>query len=47
VLLFANGQLQPEYVRFLEHRIRAFDPFAGSPIRLEVKVKSRLRVASR
>ncbi|HEX3325404.1 MAG TPA: GTP-binding protein, partial [Actinomycetota bacterium] len=46
VLLFANGQLQPDYVRFLEHRIRAYDPFAGSPIRLEVKVKSRLRAAS-
>ena len=47
VLLFANGQLQPDYVRFLEHRIRAYDPFAGSPIRLEVKVKSRLKLAHR
>lgn len=47
VLLFANGQLQPDYVRFLEHRIRAYEPFAGSPVRLEVKVKSRLKLAHR
>lgn len=41
VLLFSNGQLQTEYVRFLEHQIRAFEPFSGSPIKFEVKVRSR------
>ncbi|MEA2509511.1 MAG: GTPase [Actinomycetota bacterium] len=41
VLLFTNGQLQTDYVRFLEHQIRAFEPFSGSPIRFEVKVRPR------
>jgi GTPase len=41
ILLFTNGRLQTDYVRFLEHQIRAFEPFSGSPIRFEVKVRSR------
>jgi GTP-binding protein len=41
VLLFSNGQLQTDYVRFLEHQIRAFEPFSGSPLKFEVKVRSR------
>jgi GTP-binding protein len=45
VLLFSNGQLQPEYLRYLEHRIRDYEPFAGSPIKLEVKVRSRRQIA--
>jgi GTPase len=45
ILLFSNGSLQPEYVRFLDRRIRAFEPFAGTPLKLEVKVRSR-RTAS-
>jgi GTP-binding protein len=46
VLLFTNGILQPDYLRFLQHQIRSFEPFEGSPLRLEVKVKSRRKVAS-
>jgi GTPase len=46
VLLFTNGVVQPEYLRFVERRIRSFELFAGSPVRLEVKVKSRRTVAS-
>jgi GTPase len=45
VLLFSNGQLQTDYVRFLEHQIRAFEPFSGSPIKFEVKVRSRRELA--
>jgi GTPase len=46
ILLFTNGVLQPDYLRFLQHRIRSFEPFSGSPLRLEVKVRSRHKVSS-
>ncbi|MDP9225685.1 MAG: ribosome biogenesis GTPase Der [Actinomycetota bacterium] len=44
VLLFANGHLQPDYLRYLEHRIRAVEPFSGTPVKMEVRVKTRLEV---
>ena len=44
ILLFANGRLVPSYLRFLEHRIRAFEPFAGSPVQLVPRLRSRPKV---
>lgn len=40
-LLFSSGRLEPAYLRHIEHRIRAREPFAGSPIQIEVRLKSR------
>jgi GTP-binding protein len=45
VLLFTNGILQPDYIRFLEHRIREAEPFSGSPLKIEVKVRSRRKAS--
>lgn len=41
VLLFCNGRLQESYVRYLEHRLRDRYPLPGTPLRLQVRVKSR------
>jgi GTPase len=43
-VLFTNGRLQTSYLRYLENRIRAVEPFDGSPIRLEVRVKDRRKL---
>lgn len=40
-LLFATGRLGSSYVRYLENQIRATEPFAGTPIRIEVRLKRR------
>jgi GTPase len=42
-VLFATGRVDPAYVRYMEKRLRAADPerFAGSPIRLRVRQRSR------
>jgi GTP-binding protein len=42
-VLFATGRLDAAYARFIEKRLRAADPegFAGSPIRLRVRQRSR------
>jgi len=44
IVLFASGRLQPSYLRYLENQIRAAEPFAGSPIKIEVRVTSRRKV---
>ena len=41
IVLFANGRLTPDYLRFLENRIREEEPFEGSPLRMQVRIKSR------
>jgi len=41
VVVFTNGRLEVGYRRYLEHRLRESHPFAGSPLRIEVRVKSR------
>lgn len=41
VLLFANAPPGTPYLRYLERRIRAVEPFTGTPLRFEVRVKSR------
>ena len=38
-LLFANARLSTEYLRYVENRIRESDPFTGSPLRIETRLK--------
>ena len=38
-ILFASHRLDDPYVRFIEHRIRAFEPFEGTPLRMEVRTR--------
>lgn len=40
-LMFATGKLEPGYLRHLEHRIREVEPFRGSPLVVETRIKSR------
>ena len=44
ILLFSSAPLVPSYVRFLESRIRSFEPFAGTPLILRWKLRSRRRL---
>ncbi|CAN5518704.1 ribosome biogenesis GTPase Der [soil metagenome] len=39
ITMFTNGRLESSYVRYLEHRIRDVEPFAGSPLKVEVRPK--------
>jgi GTP-binding protein len=43
-LLFANARLDPGYVRYIDGRIRAEEPFHGTPLSIRVRVKSRREV---
>ena len=45
-ILFSSHRLDESYVRFLEHRFRAVEPFEGTPIKLEVRRRSRRQVES-
>ena len=38
-LLFSNGRLEVEYLRYVENRLREVEPFTGSPIRVETRLK--------
>jgi GTP-binding protein len=40
-LLFANSRLDVEYLRYLENRVRETEPFSGTPIKIETRVKDR------
>lgn len=40
-LLFSSGRLHVEYMRYLENRVREVEPFTGTPIKLETRVKDR------
>jgi GTP-binding protein len=40
-LLFANGRLEVEYLRYVENRLREVEPFTGTPIKVETRVKDR------
>lgn len=40
-LMFTSGKLEPSYLRHLEHRIREVEPFRGSPIVVETRIKTR------
>jgi GTP-binding protein len=41
IALFTTGRLEDAYVRYLEGRIRAHEPFTGTPLALETVVRSR------
>jgi GTPase len=45
-LMFSSGRLEESYVRYLEHRIRDHEPFRGSPVQLEARVRARPSVES-
>ena len=40
-VLFATGVLEKTYLRYIEKRIRDIEPFAGSPVRITARVRSR------
>ncbi|MFP5298597.1 MAG: GTPase [Actinomycetota bacterium] len=40
-VLFTNGRLEPSYLRYLESRLRSEEPFRGTPLRLQVREKTR------
>jgi GTP-binding protein len=41
IVLFTTGRLEPAYRRYLENRLRASEPWAGSPLALVVRQKAR------
>jgi GTP-binding protein len=41
VVVFTNGRLETGYQRFLENHLREVEPFDGSPVRVQVRVKTR------
>ena len=40
-VVFATGRLRDSYTRYLEKRLRAVDPFPGTPLRVRARVRSR------
>jgi GTP-binding protein len=40
VLLFTNGPMEPSYLRYLDRRLRESEPFRGSPVRFELRLKA-------
>ena len=41
IVLFSSGRVERSYVRYIEHAIRDHEPFAGSPLAIKVRVRSR------
>lgn len=41
VVVFTNGRMETGYQRFLENHLREVEPFAGSPVRVQVRVRTR------
>jgi GTP-binding protein len=41
IALFSTGRLEDAYIRYIEGRIRADEPFTGTPLALEVVIRSR------
>ncbi len=41
--LFTSGQMDPQYVRFIERRLREEFGFAGSPVHIEVRARAKRR----
>jgi GTPase len=46
VLLFSTGRIEPSYLRYLENRLRASESFAGTPVVLEVRHRTRRQLES-
>ena len=44
VVLFVTGSLEASYLRYLENRVRLVEAFAGTPIRFEVRLRTRRKV---
>ncbi|HEU4481069.1 MAG TPA: ribosome biogenesis GTPase Der [Actinomycetota bacterium] len=44
IVLFTNGRLERDYLRYLENRLREFSAFPGTPVRFQVRVKTRPQV---
>ncbi|MBW3594630.1 MAG: ribosome biogenesis GTPase Der [Actinobacteria bacterium] len=40
-VLFTSGRLQDNYLRYLEHRVRAVEAFDGTPITFKVRLRSK------
>ena len=43
-VLFTNGRLEENYLRYLEHRVRDLEPFEGTPLTFKVRLRSRRSV---
>ncbi|MGH2826623.1 MAG: ribosome biogenesis GTPase Der [Actinomycetota bacterium] len=41
VVVFSNGRLETGYLRFLENHLREVEAFAGSPVRIQVRIRTR------
>ena len=41
IVLFSSGRVERSYVRYIEHAVRAHEPFAGSPLAIKVRVRTR------
>jgi GTP-binding protein len=44
VVLFCSGTLPPAYLRYIENRLRADGSFAGTPLRIEVRQRTRRKL---
>jgi GTP-binding protein len=42
--MFATGPIEDGYVRYLERRLRAEFPFAGSPLAISVRTRDKVKV---
>jgi len=40
-VLFTSGVLDPQYVRFVERRLREEFGFVGTPVHVEVKARAK------
>jgi GTP-binding protein len=43
-VLFSNGRIEEAYLRYLEKRVRKREPFEGSPLKFDVRIKTRHKV---
>ena len=44
IVLFATGRIDDAYVRYLERRVRMVHPFTGTPLHLQVRQKTAVKV---
>jgi GTP-binding protein len=44
IVVFATGRVDDAYLRYLEGRVRAVEPFTGSPLHVEARVRARATV---
>ncbi|MDQ3619577.1 MAG: ribosome biogenesis GTPase Der [Actinomycetota bacterium] len=40
-ILFSTRRLEVAYLRYIEHRIRELEPFAGTPLRVQARLRDR------